>query len=133
MSAQIALSHHPVTKYIYNHDILNCTAEGVVGNHLYSGRALGLTEPWDMIQLHEDLKPLWADITSHYDRIGLTHTHDVIWYLNLKELGAHVGALLVQEGGRFLGVAVLDRFIQAGLQVGPGMKWLISLILKTTL
>lgn len=91
MSAQIALSHHPVTKYIYNHDILNCTAEGVVGNHLYSGRALGLTEPWDMIQLHEDLKPLWADITSHYDRIGLTHTHDVIWYLNLKELGAHVG------------------------------------------
>ena len=92
MSAQIApLSHQPVAKVIYNHDIMNCTAEGVVGNHLYSGRALGLTEPWDMIQLHEDLKPLWNDITAHYDRIGLTYTKDVIWYLSLKELGAHVG------------------------------------------
>ncbi len=81
----------PEAKHIYNHDILNCTADGVVGNHLYSGRALGITEPWDIIQLNETLMPLWDDITTHYQRIGLSHTQDVVWYLNLKELGAHIG------------------------------------------
>lgn len=90
MSAVLARENIPESKYIYNHDIMNCTAEGVVGNHLYSGRALGITEPWDMIQLHEDLKPLWNDISAHYKRVGLSHTKDVIWYLDLKELGAHV-------------------------------------------
>ena len=90
MSALLAREHIPESKYIYNHDIMNCTAEGVVGNHLYSGRALGITETWDMIQLHEDLRPLFRDICAHYQRIGLRHTKDVIWYLDLKQLGAHV-------------------------------------------
>lgn len=80
----------PEHRYIYNHDIMNCTARGVRGNRLYSGRALGITEPWDIIQLHESLQPLWQDITGHYSRIGLSHTHDVIWYLDLKQLGAHI-------------------------------------------
>ena len=91
MSLALAQVNIPDTKHIYNHDIMNCTAEGVVGNHLYSGRALGVTEPWDAIQLHEDLKPLWNDITAHYQRIGLTHTTDVLWYLDLKILGARIG------------------------------------------
>lgn len=91
MSLALAQAQIPDNKHIYNHDILNCTAEGVVGNHLYSGRALGLTEPWDAIQLHEDLKPLWNDITEHYQRIGLTHTEDVLWYLDLKTLGTRIG------------------------------------------
>jgi hypothetical protein len=91
MSAVIARQQIPVTKYIYNHDIMNCTDESVVGNHLYSGRALGITEPWDMIQLHEDLKPLWPDINKHYRRIGLRHAKEVVWFLNLKQIGAHVG------------------------------------------
>ena len=91
MSAVIAHQQLPATKYIYNHDIMNCTDVSVVGNHLYSGRALGITEPWDMIQLHEDLKPLWPDITKHYRRIGLSHSKDVVWFLNLKQIGAHVG------------------------------------------
>lgn len=82
MSAAVAHEHELVVKQIYNHDIMNCTADGVVGNNLYSGRALGITEPWDMIQIHEDLKPLWPCITSHYDRIGLQHTKDVIWMLD---------------------------------------------------
>jgi len=90
MSAILARDVVPEGRYIYNHDIMNCTAEGVVGNHLYSGRALGITAPWDMIQLHEDLKPFWNDICAHYERVGLTHTRDVIWSLGLKELGAHV-------------------------------------------
>lgn len=83
--------HHAVSKCIYNHDIMNCTADGVIGNHLYSGRALGITEPWDMIQLHIDLKPLWDNISAHYDRVGLLHTKDVIWYLDLEQLGSHIG------------------------------------------
>ena len=91
MSTALAQEYIPDNKHIYNHDIMNCTAEGVVGNHLYSGRALGLTEHWDIIQLHEDLKPFWNDITAHYDRVGLTYSKDVVWYLNLKELGAHIG------------------------------------------
>lgn len=91
MATALAQLNIAENKYIYNHDIMNCTAEGVIGNHLYSSRALGVTEPWDMIQLHEDLKPLWNDITEHYNRVGLSHTKNVIWYLDLKELGAHVG------------------------------------------
>ncbi len=89
--AMLQTSPLPVSKHIFNHDIMNCTAEGVVGNYLYSGRALGITEPWDKIQMHGDLEPLWQDITAHYQRIGLSHTEDVIWYLNLKQLGAHIG------------------------------------------
>lgn len=91
MSAVIEHGYLPSGKYIVNHDIMNCTAEGVVGNHLYSGRALGLSEPWDLIQLHPNLKPLWSDIKDHYQRIGLRHSENVIWDLNLKQLGAHIG------------------------------------------
>jgi hypothetical protein len=91
MSAAINHGYLPSGKYIINHDIMNCTAEGVVGNHLYSGRALGLSEPWDIIQLHPDLKPYWFDIEKHYARIGLSHSRNVIWDLNLKQLGNHIG------------------------------------------
>lgn len=91
MSTLALHDHELLTKHIYNHDILNCTADAVVGNHLYSGRALGITSPWDMIQLHDDLKPFWETITSHYDRIGLKHTKNVIWYLSLEQLGSHIG------------------------------------------
>lgn len=91
MSLALAREPIPENKHIYNHDIMNCTAEGVVGNQLYSGRALGLTEPWDAIQLHEDLKPFWNDITGHYQRIGLSHTLDVLWYLDLKAIGTRIG------------------------------------------
>ena len=91
MSAVIEHGYLPAGKYIINHDIMNCTAEGVVGNHLYSGRALGFSEPWDIIQLHPELQPLWNDITSHYQRIGLSHSSNVIWDLNLEQLGAHIG------------------------------------------
>ena len=79
------------TRYIYNHDIMNCTADGVIANHLFSGRALGITEPWDMIQLHPALQPMWDCISAHYDRVGLSHSKQVIWNLDLKELGAHIG------------------------------------------
>ena len=93
MSAAIdhSYSYLPSAKHIINHDIMHCTAESVIGNHLYSGRALGLSEPWDIIQLHPDLEPLWQNITDHYQRIGLSHTENVIWNLDLKHLGMHIG------------------------------------------
>jgi len=89
----IAVDHgfQPSVKYLFNHDIMHCTADGVIGNHLYSGRALGLSEPWDLIQLHPDLEPFWNDIRAHYQRIGLSHTENVIWNADAKHLGMHIG------------------------------------------
>jgi len=90
MAAAIDHGYLPSGKYIINHDIMHCTADGVEGNHLYSGRALGMSEQDDKIQLHPELKPLWKEITTHYGRIGLTHTQDVIWEVGMDQLGRHV-------------------------------------------
>jgi ATP-grasp domain len=61
-----------------------CTDASVMGNYLYSGRVLGLTEPEDMIQLHPDLKSQWDSIIEHYERIGLSHSKNVIWDVSQK-------------------------------------------------
>jgi len=74
---------------IHNHDIMGCTADGVIGNHLYSGRALGLTSPGDIIQLHPDLEPQWAQIHAHYQRIGLSHTSEIIWDTSYRLLAEY--------------------------------------------
>lgn len=76
------MTHHR----IFNHDIMVCTHESVIGNHLYSGRVLGLTDPEDIIQLHPDLKSQWNIITEHYRRIGLSYSKNVIWDVSLKVL-----------------------------------------------
>jgi ATP-grasp domain len=64
---------------IFNHDIMNCTHDSVLGNKFYSGRVLGLSDREDIIQLHGDLKSQWNAICEHYARIGLSHSHNVIW------------------------------------------------------
>ncbi|MCB1859796.1 MAG: ATP-grasp domain-containing protein [Gammaproteobacteria bacterium] len=71
---------------IFNHDILSCTHEDVAGNHLYSGRALGMTQPDDFIQIHPFLKREWPAIVSHYERIGLPHSQHVIWDVSPAQL-----------------------------------------------
>ena len=91
MSAAASHGYPSTGRYIVNHDIMRCTADGVVGNHLYSGRALGLTEPDDFIQLNPQLKPLWRDITRHYRRVGLSHSENVIWDVDICEIGLHRG------------------------------------------
>lgn len=91
MSTGVSRDYLAAGRYIVNHDIMRCTADGVVGNHLYSGRALGLSEPDDYIQLNPQLKPLWRDITRHYRRIGLSHSENVIWDVNICELALHKG------------------------------------------
>ncbi|MES9835889.1 MAG: ATP-grasp domain-containing protein [Candidatus Thiodiazotropha sp.] len=74
----------PKIPTVYNHDIMSCTADGVKGNHLYSGRILGATEPGDMVQLHPLLKGEWGEIVEHYSRIGLVHSQNVIWDVGLE-------------------------------------------------
>lgn len=74
-----------IKRRLFNHDIMNCTADGVVGNHLYAARALGMTEKHDLVQLPAELMSEWPYIQAHYARIGLSHTDDVIWNTNLKE------------------------------------------------
>ncbi len=88
----VALSVHdiPILKRRFiNHDIMRCTAEGVKGNYLYSGRALGMTQPEDILQLHPDLHSQWEAIVAHYDRIGLTYTKQIIWSVDLNEAARH--------------------------------------------
>lgn len=75
-----------IRQKIFNHDIMTCTHESVLGNHLYCGRVLGLTEPEDIIQLHPALKSQWNVITSHYAQIGLNHSKNVIWDVSLSVL-----------------------------------------------
>jgi len=74
---------------IFNHDILSCTHRDVPGNYLYSGRALGLTCPDDVIQIHPFLKQEWPSIRAHYARIGLAHTDHVIWDVDRARMNDH--------------------------------------------
>lgn len=84
-SPSIQISGNLPIQRIYNHDIMHCTAEGVDGNYLYSGRALGMTSPGDLIQLHPSLQSEWRSICDHYERIGLEHTREVVWNINLEQ------------------------------------------------
>ena len=73
-------------KKIFNHDVMHCTSEAVIGNYLYSARVLGMSETDDLIQLHPDLISQWTAITNHYGNIGLTHSDNPIWNVSFQEL-----------------------------------------------
>ena len=73
-------------RHIFNHDIASCTHKDVVGNHLYSGRVLGISGPDDVVQLHPFLKKEWTSIIQHYRRIGLTHSEHAVWDTSLDVL-----------------------------------------------
>ena len=77
--------YYPVHPLFVNHDIMHCTAGGIKGDYLYSGRALGITTPYDIIQLHPALMNEFPAICAHYDRIGLNYTNQIIWNLNFEE------------------------------------------------
>ncbi|MES9935119.1 MAG: ATP-grasp domain-containing protein [Sedimenticola sp.] len=79
------ISESASVRRLVNHDIMNCTADGVVGNEYYSARALGMTNEQDIIQLSPKLKSEWPYICEHYDRIGLSYTRDVIWSTDLEQ------------------------------------------------
>jgi len=71
---------------IFNHDITLSTHDPEAGTHLYSGRALGLTNPGDKIQMHPALISEWDAIVAHYEQIGLCHSHDVIWDVSIPKI-----------------------------------------------
>lgn len=73
-------------KRIFNHDIMHCTHDAVLGNYLYSGRVLGMTEPDDLIQLHPEIESQWTAITDHYDSIGLSYSQNPIWDVSFDRL-----------------------------------------------
>ena len=65
---------------------MHCTHDAVIGNHLYCGRVLGMTESDDLIQLHPDLQPEWQEIARHYNNIGLSHSDRPIWDVSFQKL-----------------------------------------------
>ena len=65
---------------------MHCTHDAVIGNYLYSGRVLGMSEPNDLIQLHPELKSQWTAITAHYSNIGLNHSQNPIWDVSFDKL-----------------------------------------------
>ena len=65
---------------------MHCTHDAVLGNYLYSGRVLGMSEPKDLIQLHPNLKSQWTAITAHYDSIGLSYSQNPIWDVSFDRL-----------------------------------------------
>lgn len=71
---------------IFNHDITLSTHDQAPGVHLFSGRALGLTNPGDKIQIHPALTSEWEAIIEHYEQVGLRHTDDVVWDISLAEI-----------------------------------------------
>lgn len=64
---------------IFNHDITLSTQEQSDAVHFYSGRALGLSNPGDIVQMHPRLQPELPAISEHYRRIGLACTDQIIW------------------------------------------------------
>ena len=48
-----------------------------------------MTEPEDLIQLHPALKSQWSAIAEHYARIGLSHSHNVIWDVSFDVLAKY--------------------------------------------
>lgn len=77
---------YPVHPRFVNHDLLHCTAEIAEVDYLSSGRALGITTPYDIIQLHHDLMEDFPAISEHYGRVGLSYTDRIIWNLRFEEL-----------------------------------------------
>jgi len=73
-------------RQVFYHDIMNCTNDEVVGNYLYSGRALG---PNDVIQLHSDTVSQWDYISDHYDQIGLVYSHSPVWDVSIERLNSY--------------------------------------------
>jgi hypothetical protein len=97
---------------IFNHDIMHCTHDAVLGNYLYSGRVLGMTEPDDVIQLHPDLESQWNAINAHYYNIGLSHSQNPIWDVSFNRLKEYQN----YEPSVFIfGNAVGDRALESSL------------------
>ncbi len=68
---------------ILNHDVCDAASEeeliAMGGGAKYSTRVLGSTFEDDIVQFNPSLKKSWDWIHSHYNRIGLEHSSNIIW------------------------------------------------------
>lgn len=55
-------------------------------DHIPAANTLSLTYPDDVIQVHPDLKEEYLYIKSHYNRIGLKHTENIIWDVSVNTI-----------------------------------------------
>lgn len=69
---------------IVNHDIRTSGPSWLGLSRLYSARALCITDPEDVIQLHADLRPQWPIIQAHYENAGISCTRNVVWDTRLE-------------------------------------------------
>lgn len=76
-------------KRIINHDVKNPSYKDVVEHHFYSARALGMSSPGDVIQLHPVLECEWHNIQQHYAAVGLPHSNDVVWNVDYHVLAEY--------------------------------------------
>ncbi len=83
-AAPVAVEGRATGAVLYNHDIRSAGAASLELSWLYSGRALCLTAPGDLIQLSPDLHSQWAWIQAHYARAGIACTQEAIWDLRSK-------------------------------------------------
>ncbi|MEM6252051.1 MAG: ATP-grasp domain-containing protein [Cyanobacteria bacterium P01_D01_bin.156] len=71
---------------IFNHDITLSTLDSNPGIHLFSARGIGLSAPGDVVQLHPNLAVDWPAVREHYERIGLAHSHNILWTTDFNVL-----------------------------------------------
>ena len=66
---------------LFNHriDLAYPTSKQIPGYQYYASRALLMSQPGDIVQMHPDSQAHWDLIQQHYADVGIKHTHDVIW------------------------------------------------------
>ena len=64
---------------LFNHDIRFALNSPIKGGEFYSGRALGISAPGDIVQMHPRLQQLWPAISRHYRNIGLSCSENPVW------------------------------------------------------
>jgi hypothetical protein len=83
----------PEMSQVINHSMNDCaSAEDlakVLGLYRYPGRALGGSNPGDVICLTSDIQSQWDPIVEHYSDIGLPHADKVIWSDSLDSIGQY--------------------------------------------
>lgn len=74
---------------VFNHDIRLVLTSPVQGGEFYSGRALALSEPGDIVQMRPEMRTLWPSITRHYRNIGLKPSTNPLWNVSFEECKKH--------------------------------------------
>ena len=74
---------------VFNHDIRLVLTAPIRGGEFYSGRALALSAPADIVQMHPEMRTLWTEITRHYQNINLPYSTNPLWNVSFEECKKH--------------------------------------------